>query len=609
MTLFGSRAGAVRSRAARGRVAKALAAVAGATVIATVAAGCATLPTSSSPQAIGTVAREPDTSSVPAPTPGREPDLLVRDFLKASTEPAGRHAAARQFLTAQANSKWDDSQSALVVDKIDVFFENRATDSARILVSAAKVGELSPDGVFKADDGTLEARFEMVRQDGQWRIDNLPAGVIMDRSQFLSVYHRQSLYFVNYAGTALVPDPRWIAVRKEGLAAQLIAMLLAGPKAPLAPAVRTQLGEGVHLRSTLTKIDGRDSDVGVGPGGIRMDFQGIGNLDPHDRELLAAQVVWTLSGAGITGPYEVLADGAPIDPRFAEGWTTASLAAWDPSFPAGPSVGLHAIVDGVLDSVDDSSVTPVAGPLGKPAPDGGNVLSASLSRDGKLVAAVRSTGRPGSGVELVAGPLEGPLNVVASGATITRPTWGGDDHVVWAVVDGMKVTRAVVDPVAGVTAAPVDTSAIAALGGPITELRLSRDEARAALIVGGRVYVAYVTPGANGGFALTSPRAIAFALGSSAISLDWGRTDTIFVTRSGADAPVVQLAVDGSSMQALPSRNLSPPVTLIDATPTAKLVADSRGVLTLSTTSPDDEQYWREIPGLVGRRAVPVMPG
>lgn len=604
MNLFGSRAGSARRRAA-----SALAAVAGATVIATLAAGCATLPTSSSPQAIGTVAREPDASSVPAPAPGREPDLLVRDFLKASTEPAGRHAAARQFLTGGANSKWDDAQSALVVDKIDVFFENRSADAARILVKAAKVGELSPDGVFKADDGTLEARFEMARENGQWRIDNLPAGVIMDRSQFLSVYHRESLYFVNYAGTALVPDPRWIAVRKEGMAAQLIAMLLAGPKAPLAPSVRTELGVGVNLRSTLTKIDGRDSDVGIGPGGIRMDFQGIGNLDSQARELLAAQVVWTLSGAGITGPYEVLADGAPLDPRFAEGWTTASLAAWDPSFPAGPQVGLHAIADGVLDSVDASSVTPVPGPLGLPAPDGGNLLSASLSQDGKLVAAVRSTGRPGAAVELVVGPLEGPVTVVASGVTITRPTWSGDSHVVWAAVDGAKVIRVTDDPATGAAAAPVDSSAIGALGGPITELRLSRDEARAALIVGGRVYVAYVTPDANGGFGLTGPRAIAFALGSSAISLDWGRTDTIFVTRSGSDSPVVQLAVDGSSMQALPSRNLSPPVTLIDATPAAKLVADSRGVLTLSTTSPDDEQYWREVPGLVGRRAVPVMPG
>ena len=42
--------------------------------------GCANLPASSSPQAIGTIDREPDSTEVAAPAPGREPDLLLRDF-------------------------------------------------------------------------------------------------------------------------------------------------------------------------------------------------------------------------------------------------------------------------------------------------------------------------------------------------------------------------------------------------------------------------------------------------------------------------------------------------------------------------------------------------
>ena len=60
---------------------------------------CASLPESSSPQAIGTLATAVPGTSVESPASGREPDLLVRDFVKASTDPSNRHAAARQYLT------------------------------------------------------------------------------------------------------------------------------------------------------------------------------------------------------------------------------------------------------------------------------------------------------------------------------------------------------------------------------------------------------------------------------------------------------------------------------------------------------------------------------
>ena len=49
-----------------------------ATVIAVATiSGCAGVPSSSAPQAIGTVERPP-TQSLPTPTPGMEPDVLLR---------------------------------------------------------------------------------------------------------------------------------------------------------------------------------------------------------------------------------------------------------------------------------------------------------------------------------------------------------------------------------------------------------------------------------------------------------------------------------------------------------------------------------------------------
>ena len=89
--------------------------------LAVVLAGCAGVPSSSAPQAIGTVER-PAPSNLPKPTPGMDPDVLLREFLKATADPANRHLAARQFLTQSASNAWDDAGSALLIDHV-VFVE------------------------------------------------------------------------------------------------------------------------------------------------------------------------------------------------------------------------------------------------------------------------------------------------------------------------------------------------------------------------------------------------------------------------------------------------------------------------------------------------------
>ncbi|CPZ46748.1 Probable conserved lipoprotein LpqB [Mycobacteroides abscessus] len=58
-----------------------LAAVLAAVVL--IVPGCAGVPSSSSPQAIGTVQR-PAPPGMPAPTPGMEPETVLREFLKAT---------------------------------------------------------------------------------------------------------------------------------------------------------------------------------------------------------------------------------------------------------------------------------------------------------------------------------------------------------------------------------------------------------------------------------------------------------------------------------------------------------------------------------------------
>src|SRR5699024_6254396 len=102
---------------------------------------------SSAPQAIGTVDR-PAPPSLPKPTPGMGPDVLLREFLKATADPANRHLAARQFLTDSASDSWDDAGSALLIDRV-VFVQDRGPERISVKMRADILGSLSDRGVFK----------------------------------------------------------------------------------------------------------------------------------------------------------------------------------------------------------------------------------------------------------------------------------------------------------------------------------------------------------------------------------------------------------------------------------------------------------------------------
>jgi hypothetical protein len=76
-----------------------------------------------------------------------EPDLLLREFLKATADPANRHLAARQFLTDSASANWDDA-GALLIDKV-VFVETRSSERVSVNMRADILGSLSDMGVFE----------------------------------------------------------------------------------------------------------------------------------------------------------------------------------------------------------------------------------------------------------------------------------------------------------------------------------------------------------------------------------------------------------------------------------------------------------------------------
>ncbi|MET9485577.1 MtrAB system accessory lipoprotein LpqB [Nocardia sp. NPDC006630] len=583
---------------------------------------CANLPDSSAPQALGTLDHQPSSSGPTPPISGREPDQLLRDFLQATSDPTNRHQTARQYLSPAANVRWDDAAGTTIVDRPDTLRESRTSDTATYVIRARKIGELAADGAYRASDGTLENKVEMVKVDGEWRVDDLPAGVLIEQTAFAKSYKRYSLFFPNLAGMAMVPDLRWISARKDQLSQRLLGLLGEGTQQALASAVRNPLSGGVTLRGPITKANGETDNVGVGAGGVQIDFAGASALDPKAKELLATQVVLTLAGAEILGPYMLLADGKPLDDRYAAtGWNRSDVEAMSPDAIAQNKAGLHAVRDGSLVAVTDSGITAAPGFFGSTH----TLQSVALSPDGQLVAAVANSGRPAPEPErtLIIGTYDGQGFPVATGGTFTRPSWPADGTSAWAVVDGDRVIRAVHDRSTGnVSVQDVDISELQAAAansssnsaqpprGPITELRISPSGARAALIANGKVYVVVVAPqaGGSGKFSLSSPLPLAVGLSTAAVSVDWQSDERVIVTREGNVDPVAGVLVDGSGFQPQSTQNLTPPVRVVSVSPDHEYIADSRAVLELTRNPEGGEYYWREVPGL-GSNAVPVLPG
>ena len=566
--------------------------------------GCAGVPDSSAPQAIGTVER-PTPKQLPEPNPAMNPEQLLREFLKATADPSNRHLAARQFLTDSASKDWDDQGSALLIDKV-VFAETRSADKVSVTMQADILGSISDLGVFETGDGKLPdpGPIELVQTPDGWRINRLPNGVFLDWQQFQAAYKRYTLYFVDPTGKTVVPDPRYVAVSEpDTLATELVNKLIAGPRPEMAKAVKNLLGPPLKLRGPVTRADGGKTGVGRGYGGARVDLENLTTTDPASRLLAAAQLIWTLARSDVNGPYLINVDGAPLDDRFVDGWKATDVAATDPGAVDGASAGVHALMGGSLMVLDGQQSVTLPGSFGTMT----DLRAATISRSGRDVAAV--AGPPDAAASLWIGPTGGQAVQATDGRTLSRPSWALDGAV-WVVVDGNSVVRVIREEASGQPALiPVDSAAVTSrYPGSISELQVSRDGTRVAMVIEGQVVLAGVEQTPGGEFALTYPRRIGFGLGKSVVSLSWRTGDDMVVTRSDPAHPVSYVNLDGVNSDG-PSNNLVMPVSAVAANPSAVYVADARGILQLLATSAESGQTWTELRPFMVPGAVPVLPG
>jgi hypothetical protein len=553
-------------------------------------AGCAAIPVSSDIQ----VARSMPSGSGPAapagPERGVDPFRLVREFIEATGSSANGHAAARAFLSRNAAASWDDRASLIVIeDAPGAAPETGAADGVRrIRVGGTRLGILTADGSFMPSAGTFAVPLDVVTEHGEWRISNPPPGVLVEASALQRNYRQVRVSFVDPNRGTLVPDLRWVPAQPAStLPGRVLDLLLAGPSQRLDGAVRSAIPEGVRPRSNV--LVGRS-------GRTVINLSGVEGMTEQQRRLVAAQIVASLDGL-VPTPLRLLADGEPLVTGQDE-WRPADIASYAP--PTGPrsDVPGQVVVSGRLRGLNGVIVP---GPAG----DGRlTVLSAARSNPaGELLAAVVAgpDGRP----QLRVGPMDGDLALAPLDATtMTRPTWRPSGTELWTVLNGKAVMGVALSGTSSPLTYQINATELTQLG-PISQLRLSRDGARVAAVIGGRLVVAAVVT-ESGTVSLRHPQVLRDGTLPPTVSVDWARPELLLVASAGPSPQVSSVSVDGLTRRQLSSTNLTGPLTDVAAAPGREvLVADATGLWAYS----DTQEVWEPRLGGVGPGSAPLYPG
>jgi hypothetical protein len=269
-------------------------------------------------------------------------------------------------------------------------------------------------------------------------------------------------------------------------------LLLHGPVGVLENAAESEL-TGAALRNPITDATGLTV----------VDLKGIDLPTAADRNALAAQIVWTLSPDAAQVSINV--NGAPLDVHQPV-YTTSSVESFSPDRV--PGTGAVAsdpyFVDDTGGVVDLLTKKALFGGVGTGSK---HVVAAAMSAATGTLAAVSNVqnAQGTAGQQLLIGqPLAYEQSVPALQATtLTQPSFSRSGDEVWVVQNGgaknpeiyqisTSRTSSTVTATGSASRAKVGSAELAGKG-QVTELVLSPDGVRVAIVAGGKLYLGAIT--------------------------------------------------------------------------------------------------------------------
>ncbi len=451
---------------------------------------CAGIPGAGPVQDVREIGDVAEPAQPQAPQAGQLPDQIVRGFIQASADTNDvPYAAAKQFLTPAAQAWWQSGPTQVVV--LDDLFRLEVTDTSTVTLRGTQIGALGADRAYQAVQAKPYAHeYHLTKVDGQWRITDPQSEVLIQNQQFDDAFRPRSVYFLDGSGTVVVPDPRYLegGLSSANRITRLVNLLLDGPSDRLEPGVLSQLGPDAELRSNVTT-----DDAGI----VHVDLKGVTVSTPDARAGLAAQIVWTLYPDAQR--VAITIDGVPLTGTDSNSnvsvYTPQSVDSYDPDRVSGtgqaPTDPWFVDPSGAIVSLTED-LEPMWGPVGT----GSYVVSSAAmsAANGSLAAVTIGTPDNAAGRQLVLGrPLDHlQTTPVLVADELTPPTFTRTGDEVWVVQNGAKKPQVIAITTGGNPArSVVQADGLVGLG-EVTQLVLSPDGTRVAVVANSRLYLGVV---------------------------------------------------------------------------------------------------------------------
>ncbi|GAA1700100.1 MtrAB system accessory lipoprotein LpqB [Kribbella yunnanensis] len=309
--------------------------------------GCATVPTKGTIRNSDRKGLAADSGGVNVeakpPRENADRDDIVNGFLEAMSDSRRSFDQARLYMTPQAAAKWKPEVRTVVYDQGAAPPAAKGDDyqlTARKIATIDDRGEWLPAGPKEQADFL----FKMIKVNGQWRVDSVPPGVLLNANQVQAKLAPRELFFFARDRETLIPDPVYLPQNNlsAGQAAtQLIQELLKGPT--------KRLGNGaVSIAPPGTAVV-VSVPVELGEATVALN-DAAGQLVDDDRRKLAAQIVWTLNQIGLK--VKITVNGAPLLSDNTGVIQFSSVAENDPAAPTTGSTVLYGLLGGKVHRVE-----------------------------------------------------------------------------------------------------------------------------------------------------------------------------------------------------------------------------------------------------------------
>ncbi|MFI9206361.1 LpqB family beta-propeller domain-containing protein [Streptomyces sp. NPDC053048] len=471
-----------------GRPAGALIALVGGALL----AGCASMPGSGEVTPVDSSQRADADAQVRVygvpPRKNEQPQELVAGFLEATTSDDPDYETARMYLAKSVKRQWDPSASTTVLDRTpQVRIERTGSDreqSYTVTLTGKQIAKVDAKHAYKPDERAFKATLQMSRENGEWRIDALDAGLVLGVSDFQRIYRSVNKYYFAELGPdgggggrargVLVADPVYLRKRIDPVTSGVKA-LLDGPTNWLDPVAGTAFPTGTRLVEPRLSLD--DSNALK----VRLNDRAAAAGQEQCRRM-AAQLLYTVQeSAKVTDVTLQRKDGSRLCSLGKE-----QARSYAPDQTSGRPDGQY-FVDGQrrMVSLADNDEQPrrVPGPFG--ADGAAQLRSVAVDRSERRAAGVSANGQALYVAPLQAGAALGEARLTAHGggsgkAGLTAPSWDGLGDL-WVADQDQERPRLLRLP--GGTGAPEEVRVSGLDGGRITGVRVAADGVRIALLV------------------------------------------------------------------------------------------------------------------------------